>query len=284
MVELSLDNSLAEKIYARWKQRGDAEPRRQHLGASIIGNRCKRETWQQFRWVSEAGFPGRIYRLFNTGKREEVRLIEDLKAIGIEVLGEQVTFESDENPHLSATSDLIARGFEEAPALPHIVSFKTTNRFDFQKLEKTHSVKEVFPEYFDQVQLEMALSKKYDRAVVIIVCKDTDAIYSERVKLLSTSARELVSLAGKIVELGVPEKISEDAGHKECKYCVFMPQCHGAALVARNCRTCRWSKPSFDTQRRNVWLCQKHSKELSYREQISGCDDYGIRDDLQRKA
>ena len=44
---------------------------RSHLGASVIGNKCKRAIWFNFRWVKKPEFSGRQLRLFNRGHKEE---------------------------------------------------------------------------------------------------------------------------------------------------------------------------------------------------------------------
>lgn len=61
------------------------EPRRTHLGASSIGNRCIRAVWYGFRWAYDVDHIGRMRRLFNRGHEEEDRIIRWLRAAGYEV-------------------------------------------------------------------------------------------------------------------------------------------------------------------------------------------------------
>lgn len=58
---------------------------RSHLGASLIGNECKRYLWYVFRWCLHEKTTGRQQRLFNRGHREEARFIEWLEGIGFKV-------------------------------------------------------------------------------------------------------------------------------------------------------------------------------------------------------
>lgn len=63
---------------------------RWHLGASLIGDECKRKLWYIFRWCFRETAPtpaehARKQRLFNRGHREEARFIEWLEGIGAEV-------------------------------------------------------------------------------------------------------------------------------------------------------------------------------------------------------
>ena len=53
-------------------------------------NDCDRAIWYAFRWAHPpTAYDGRMLRLFRTGDREEARLIEELRAIGCVVEGEQ---------------------------------------------------------------------------------------------------------------------------------------------------------------------------------------------------
>ena len=58
---------------------------RSHLGASLIGEECKRKLWYIFRWCKHEKTTGRRQRLFNRGHREEDRFIEWLEGIGVKV-------------------------------------------------------------------------------------------------------------------------------------------------------------------------------------------------------
>ena len=74
-----------DAIYAAYvAEAGDGF--RDHLGASIIGKDCERALWYDFRWASRRVFSGRMLRLFDTGKREEDRLVRDLRRTGATVL------------------------------------------------------------------------------------------------------------------------------------------------------------------------------------------------------
>ena len=74
-----------DAIYAAYVAEAD-DGFRDHLGASIIGKDCERALWYDFRWAARRGFSGRMLRLFDTGKREEDRLVRDLRRTGATVL------------------------------------------------------------------------------------------------------------------------------------------------------------------------------------------------------
>jgi hypothetical protein len=112
---------------------------RPHLGASEIGKPCDRALWYSFRWVTKKNFPGRIKRLFDTGFREEVRFLEELRGIGAEVYDcdpdtkQQHRF-SAIGGHFGGSCDAIGRGFPEAPKSWAIVEFKTHGAKSFKDL------------------------------------------------------------------------------------------------------------------------------------------------------
>lgn len=61
------------------------DPRRRHLGASVLGKRCVRALYYGFRWFHPVHHTGRLLRLFKRGHHEEKRMVEYLEAIGFEV-------------------------------------------------------------------------------------------------------------------------------------------------------------------------------------------------------
>src|SRR5512147_1688669 len=112
-----------DAIYAAYvAEAGDGF--RDHLGASIIGKECRRALWYDFRWVIRSAFAGRMLRLFETGRREEDRLVRDLRRTGATVLDTdpetgrqwQVTALGG---HFGGSLDAVAIGLLEAHAGLH---------------------------------------------------------------------------------------------------------------------------------------------------------------------
>lgn len=77
--------STREAIFQAYERQAD-HGFRAHLGASIIGKDCERALWYDFRWATRALHQGRVLRLFETGVREEARLVQNLRATGATVL------------------------------------------------------------------------------------------------------------------------------------------------------------------------------------------------------
>ena len=68
-----------QKIYEHYEA-SRYNGHRAHLGGSQIGNPCSRALWYQFRHASSQSFEGRMLRLFETGDREEERIVANLRA------------------------------------------------------------------------------------------------------------------------------------------------------------------------------------------------------------
>ena len=83
MAELPIQHQpTIDKIYKYYVDK-NIEWQRPHLGASQIGEDCLRKLFYSFRHCSSPNFIGRMQRLFNTGKIEEDRVINDLRNIGV---------------------------------------------------------------------------------------------------------------------------------------------------------------------------------------------------------
>src|SRR5574337_307878 len=118
-------------IYAGYEKREAAEPRRGHLGASVIGRPCERQLWYAFRWAYQEQFKGRMLRLFQRGHREEDWFAADLRSTGAQVhsvdprTGQQFRF-SAVGGHVGGSMDGCALGLIEAPKTWHVVEYKTS--------------------------------------------------------------------------------------------------------------------------------------------------------------
>lgn len=110
---------------------------RRHLGASLIGEECKRKLWYIFRWVKHEKTTGRQQRLFNRGHLEEFRFIEWLEGIGVQVWADDLT----NNTlwfHAESDSYTLTKAGEEADDLcepifenhPHFKQHKERARAD----------------------------------------------------------------------------------------------------------------------------------------------------------
>jgi hypothetical protein len=85
-----------------------------------------------------------------------------------------------------------------------------------------------------------------DRAFYIVVCKETDELYAERIHFDKAKAEALHAKARRIASAkNAPAKLSNDASFWLCKFCQFWSVCHGTQTAKMSCRTCLNSKPPF---------------------------------------
>jgi hypothetical protein len=268
-------NPTVEAIYRMYEDTAD-DWRRWHLGASQIGGDCDRALWYTFRWASQPKIHGRIYRLFDSGYRQEGRLLSDLHKIGVEIwnkhpnTGRQFHFE-EFGGHYAGNLDAVGRGFLEAPKTPHVVECKTMSAKNFAAF-KNKGVKVSNPVYYAQCQVYMKWTK-LDRAYLIAVCKDTDEIHGERIYFNGLEANQLKERAKRIIFRDTPPpRIYDDPNGFQCRWCDHKEICHLKGLPIVGCRTCARSTPEEDGN----WYCSSKCQEkgpvlVDMEKQKAGC-------------
>ena len=244
-----------DAIYKYYKDKRKNE-HRPHLGGSQIGNDCSRALWYQFRHAWSPSFDGRMLRLFETGDREEDRVVSNLRGIGVTVwerdpeTGKQVRF-TECGGHFALSLDGVGLGFAESKK-PHTLEFKTMSEKNFKAMKNLGCQKSK-PAYWAQCQIGMYLAE-LDRCYFFCVNKNTDEIFGERIKLDKKEAKGLVEKANKIVFADTPpSRLSEDASFWQCKWCTHWAICHGCKIPEVSCRTCSHVTPEQD----GTWSCAK---------------------------
>ena len=264
---LPTKSATVQQIENYWKQRGSSEPQRNYLGASAIGKECARSLWYEFRKCTKPDFDGRLYRLFNRGHREEETFCEELRGIGCEVH----EFDADGNQfeviacdgHFKGHTDGAALGVPEAPKTWHLLEMKTASAKSFAKTQKD-GVEKDKPQHFAQMQVYMHLTG-LKRALYMVVNKDTDELYTERLRYDSKRAQSFIDKAQSIINATTPpERISDRADSFACKFCDARELCHGVGETAvpvpeLHCRNCCHSTPIEDGK----WRCDRHGFEAT---------------------
>ena len=252
---------------------------RPHLGASIIGKECERALWLDFRWATRQQHPGRLLRLFETGQREEDRMVANLRRIGVTVLevnpdsGRQWQVEAH-GGHFGGSLDGVALGVPEAPKTWHVCEFKTHNTKSFKDLQ-AKGVKESKPQHFAQMQVYMFLTGM-TRALYLAVCKDNDDLYAERIHADQAEAERLIAKAGRVIFSDRPPvRISDDPAWWVCRFCSHHPLCQEGQFPEANCRTCLHVTPKPE----GWWECRQYGG-LDKTQQKTGCAHHLFNPDL----
>lgn len=247
MANKSIICPTAERIFAQWEKEGRAERPRTYLGASSIGDPCEMKLWLMFRGAVRENFPGRMYRLFNRGQREEAVFCDDLRRLGCEVkdrdekTGQQFAVTAL-GGHFAGHLDAIARGFVEAPKTWHVCEFKTHSDASFKKLCKD-GVKVAKPSHYAQMTVYMGLTG-LGRAFYMAVDKDNDDLWCERIEFSKNDFDAIMARAKHIIDTCEPDRLANRPDDYRCKGCA----CHSVCWHEANeivdpkipllCRTC----------------------------------------------
>jgi hypothetical protein len=267
-------HTLAQAIYGLYERREADSSARPYLGASEIGEPCARRLWYGFRWAMRERFGGRMLRLFDTGHREEARLLDELRQLGLEVHDRQPDGSqyavSAHGGHFRGHVDAVVRGLPEAPKTWHLVDVKTVSGKKFAELTKK-GFRAAYPRYWAQGQVYMGLMMELERAAFVFVVKDTDEIHVERFEFDRPEFNRIMERAGRIIFAPEPPPgISTDPAWHECKFCPAYELCHGTAAPPATCRTCAHVTP-LPT---GGWRCERHDRTLTVDEQRAGCPDH----------
>ena len=242
---------------------------RNHLGASVIGNDCKRKIWYDFRWVEESNFSSRLYRIFNRGHLEEIRIVEWLRAAEFEVIefdenGKQFKF-SEFKGHFGGSCD----GFTIINGEKCMLEFKTSNASQFKNLSSKGVIK-AKPEHYNQVQIYMDFFK-VEKCIYIAVNKNDDDLYIEIIKKDEKTANNLILKAREIIFSNeMPARLSNNESFYKCKMCNYHAICHKEKPTCRNCRSCKNAKAVENAS----WFCEKWKAVIPTEYMQKGCDSW----------
>jgi len=274
------NHRVVEDIFSHYKKVGDSEQSRAYLGASIIGEPCERRLWYTFRGACSEDFPGRIYRLFETGDLEEIRIVKDLRDIGCTVhdvdpaTGKQFEV-NDLGGHFSGHMDGCLLGLPGAEKTWHVCEFKTHNDKSYKKLVSV-GVESGFPKHYAQMQAYMHKTGM-KRALYFGANKNTDEMWAERIHHGKAFAEGLIEKAKRVIfSNDLPSRLSDRADWWECKFCPARELCHGVGNVlpipSVDCRQCCHATPTLNGSAR--WVCSKHNRGLSKADQEKACGDH----------
>ncbi len=261
-----------EKMMEDGKIKGDI---RTYLGVSSIGDPCTRKLWYSFRWVSAPEqITKRQNRLFGRGHKEEPIIVADLEACGMEHYDDQ-----DEciacHGHVKGHCDGKLRNVPDAPKTPHLAEFKTANDKNFAKAKKD-KVKLGFPVYYAQMVVYMYLFG-LKRALFIMVNKNTDERYYERIKADNKYAKELLLRAEDIIMSEIPPEKRFKSTYFSCKWCLHYNVCHFGLKPQVNCRTCNFC----DIHNEGKWACSLKEEWLDKEDQLAGCSSHRLLEGLK---
>lgn len=244
---------------------------RGHLGASILGDPCKRKTAYTFYWTHQSRVNGRLERIFRLGDAIEDQIIAALKTVGIHVKGSQTRIE-DSTGHAGGSCDGI---IPDHPEFDENILFeaKSANHNNYMDI-KRKGVKDAKPNHYIQMQMYMGrLGLRF--ALYGLYNKNTSELHFEQVCFDEDAYKDALNTEHDILHMGHINdfpRVSTNPSWYHCKVCDAKNICHGGENPARNCRTCERSEMHVEGK----WWCTFHEKQLNRKEQIEGCQHYEL--------
>ena len=212
-----------------------AEPPRDYLGASSIGEPCERKLWYRLHRPKEI-FDAATLRRFIDGHRTEDLVVSWLKKVpGIELWvkdddGKQFGFVDG---RFRGNYDGIIRGIYQAPKTTHLFECKAVNQKKFDKLNKLkHELGEkqalaAWDEvYYAQAVMYMH-QEKLTRHYLVCATPGGRDLISVRTNENPEYAEQLIRKAHKILNAETaPRRMTENPEFYMCRWCNFRKECH----------------------------------------------------------
>lgn len=263
------DDNKFTTTYLLNKTSVESGKRSQRLGMATLGEPCFRAMWFKFRWVrTGTHIQRRIKRIFSTGDAFEKIAIADLISIGY-VVTDQQKMVPGYGGHILGYIDGIVMNVIEAPKTPHLLEVKSMNDRNFQQVKK-HGVEKAQNKHFYQTQSYMG---KLDltRTLYVAVNKNDSEVYVERIYFDQAKYKERMHRAIDVVSCEeTPPNLFNNPKAKECMWCDFSPVCYDQLEYEKSCRTCS----RVDIENDGKWSCSLLKKQLTYDEQVAGCNQY----------
>lgn len=231
-----LDPTL-EAIHRAIEAREHAKPKRDYLGASILGHKCERYSWYQFNHADKAepiAYKG-LYAIADGHATEQVikyrlRLVPGIKIWDIdEETKDQIGFVDGK---FAGHVDGIILGLLQAPTRPHIFEAKACNEKKFNELQKCKDQygEKASLENWDftfYVQAQVYMGKlELDRHYLICATPGGRDMMSCRTDFDKTFYENMLRKKDRILAAKTPpERISEQKSFYICKFCNFREFC-----------------------------------------------------------
>lgn len=279
------------------EERENSRPPRSYLGKSGLAHGCDRKHWYDFRGASKSSFDAATLRRFADGHlgedvmAERLRLVPGLKLWTHDNEGRQFGY-STNGGHSRGHADGILIGLIQAPKAKHIWEHKQVAESSFKKLEKLkadlgekNALQKWNPIYYGQaVQYMDGLSRKWGEKIarhyLTVATPGGRMITSCRTDENPELAVELQAKADRIIASDRPlDRMSENPGWFECKWCNHHATCHEQKVPLPTCGTCAYSTPMEDGDKR--WHCAYHDiQNITPDVWLNGCESHQFIPDL----
>lgn len=282
-----IKNSISDTIMQEYRK---DFPYRHHLGASIIGHPCDRYLFYSFRWFMTPTEPSRVVRIFDRGHREEVRMLNMLRATGLIIsttIGELLTtfglpvhvdsidtvrewgvnifkpyaHDFDPNgqikanmpPHLGGSMDAVLHvPAEYVQELGYLMPIECkTHAEKYYKATFKKDLRESQPKHYSQANA-YGYYLNATHAFYYGENKNNEDLDMKIVPLRADIVKLLETRAKNIVHTQDPKLIARTTEKWMCKACTFAVVCaKNLPPTSRNCRSCA----NFHPKDGGGWAC-----------------------------
>jgi hypothetical protein len=256
---------------------------RRHLGASQIGEQCRRKLWYQFRWCSRETFVGRILRLFDRGHREEERNNTWLRAKGFEVYdfdyskpqkadGSYPQYQiSGCGGHFGGSTDGVIKFPERYNINEFFLLEHKTNGTGagFNGLRNDGMPKHK-PQHWAQT-CTYGYKMGLNYVLYMNTNKNDDDMFVRPYKLDHSVGQHMEAKAEAIIiAREAPNRLSDNPTNFQCKMCCHAKVCHAGELPEVNCRSCKHAVPADNKE----WFCEVHNANIPEHIIPEACNSY----------
>lgn len=261
--EVKIDQTLQD-VDKALEDKKKLEAPRNYLGMSQIGHECWRHLFYSFRNAATREISATGIRNIEDGFAQEDIMAERLRllpyielhthdpAAGDKQIGYRLLLD-----HFSGHLDGMIKGIKEASLTWHVWENKAVNEKKFNKLItlKSKDEKKALQEwdeiYFAQAQIYMHCSQSA-RHYLNVQTPGGREYMSCRTDYNKQVAEGIIEKAKGIIfdNWNIPTRLSDKREFYKCKWCEFSGICHDGDFPLVHCKTCRYSEPVKDGERK----------------------------------
>lgn len=199
-------------------------PKRNYLGASIVGTDCDRQLWYSYHEPLPID-SAKVLRIFDVGHELELSVIKWLELAGLKLFtadsnGDQFGF--SDGP-ISGHVDGIVLGIPFDEKTPHLLEIKTANDFRWKAFVKDGFCSD--EKYKAQIHIYM-LKLRLKRCLAVVLNKNTQEIYYEIIEFDEFEAISSLNRGMAIAETkDLPDRKYPSRSFFKCQFCNYKERC-----------------------------------------------------------